>query len=194
MVIGKRRRALTGKHTMIYQDILQFWFHDIAPKQWWIKDADFDQQIQDKFQAIHQQARQGELYQWRATAHGRLAEIIVLDQFSRNMYRDTPQAFAYDGVALILAQEAVRNEADKVLSATEKSFLYLPYMHSESLAIHEVAVSLYQAKGLENNLDFEIKHKVIIEQFGRYPHRNNILGRTSTPEEIAFLKQPNSGF
>ena len=135
-----------------------------------------------------------ELYEWRKSAKGRLAEIIVLDQFSRNMFRGTAQAFAYDSLALALSQEAVAIEADKLLNPTERSFLYMPFMHSESLAIHERAIELYRAEGLEFNLEFEIKHKVIIDRFGRYPHRNKILGRASTKEEIRFLQQPNSSF
>jgi uncharacterized protein (DUF924 family) len=127
-------------------------------------------------------------------AEGRLAEIIVLDQFSRNMFRDTPAAFAQDALALVLAQEAVFSGADKLLSETQCSFLYMPFMHSESLVIHELAVELFSKPGLEGNLDFEMRHKVIIEKFGRYPHRNNILQRESTEEEMEFLKLPGSGF
>jgi uncharacterized protein (DUF924 family) len=127
-------------------------------------------------------------------AKGRLAEIIILDQFSRNIFRDTPQAFANDPLALALAQEALAVDADKALSPTERSFLYLPFMHSESAEIHKVAVMLYGLPGLEDNLDFELKHQTIIIRFGRYPHRNKILGRESTAEEIEFLKEPGSGF
>lgn len=118
----------------------------------------------------------------------------MLDQFSRNMFRDTPLAFAYDPLVLALAQEAVSAKADEALSPVQRSFLYMPYMHSESLKIHEVAVDLFRRNGIQGNLDFEIKHKSIIERFGRYPHRNNILGRASTEDEIEFLKQPGSGF
>jgi len=125
---------------------------------------------------------------------GRLAEIIVVDQFSRNIYRGTPKAFQWDPMALCLAQEAIRVKADSELSNAKRAFIYLPYMHSESLKIHQQAVELYSAPGLELNLEFEMKHKVIIEKFGRYPHRNDILGRPSTPEEVEFLKQPGSSF
>ncbi|MBM5572853.1 MULTISPECIES: DUF924 family protein [Deefgea] len=178
----------------MFNDVLNFWFEEISPAQWWAKDPQFDQQIRDRFAALHARAVQCELYEWRDTAHGRLAEIIVLDQFSRNMFRDTPQAFAQDALALALAQEAIAAGAADLLTPIERSFLYLPFMHSESLQIHEIAVQLYTDNGLQNNLDFEFKHKAIIEQFGRYPHRNAILGRVSTPEEIEFLKQPGSGF
>ncbi len=123
-----------------------------------------------------------------------MAEIIVLDQFSRNIFRDKPEAFASDALALALAQEAIAAKADEQLKPIERSFLYMPFMHSESLAIHEVAVGLFENNGIASNYDFEIKHKTIIERFGRYPHRNSILGRESTPEEIEFLTQPGSSF
>jgi len=174
------------------QDILKFWFEEIDPKQWWKKDPVFDQLIIQRFSAVHARAARCELFEWRTQAGGRLAEVIVLDQFSRNMFRDTAQSFACDALALVLAQEAVAAGADQALTPSERSFLYMPYMHSESPAIHEVAVRLF--RGLEKNLEFEMKHKAIIDRFGRYPHRNAILGRTSTPEEIEFLKQPGSGF
>lgn len=178
----------------MYQEILKFWFEDIDQSKWWRKDIDFDNTIIEKFSQIHTAAKQGELFDWRRTAQGRLAEIIVLDQFSRNMFRDSPLAFACDSIALVLAQEAVSANADKELSSTECMFLYLPFMHSESLKIHEFAVELYKSNGLTDALESEIQHKTIIEKFGRYPHRNKVLERTSTAAEIKFLKQPNSSF
>ncbi len=179
---------------MSSEDVLNFWFDEIEPAQRWKKDASFDQLIKDRFEGLYQQAFFAELFSWRETSRGRLAEIILLDQFSRNMYRDTPLAFASDPQALILAQEAVTLGADQDLNADERSFLYMPYMHSESLAVHEVAVELFTKNGNQNNLDYEIKHKQIIERFGRYPHRNKILGRQSTADEIEFLNGPNSSF
>ena len=178
----------------MYVDILNFWFNELSPAQWWAKDENLDEEIKHRFSAIHAQAARCELFDWRMAAKGRLAEIIILDQFSRNIFRDTPQAFANDPLALALAQEALAVDADKALSPTERSFLYLPFMHSESAEIHKVAVILYGLPGLEDNLDFELQHQSIITRFGRYPHRNKILGRESTPEEIEFLKEPGSGF
>ncbi len=178
----------------MYQQVLTFWFEEIKPEQWWSKNDQFDQLITDRFSQLHQQATQCELFHWRSHAQGRLAEIIVLDQFSRNIYRDDHRAFSSDPLALALAQEAVCCGSDKALSVQESSFLYLPYMHSESAHIHQTAVTLYQREGLENNLAFELQHKKIIDQFGRYPHRNEILGRISTPDELAFLQQPGSSF
>ena len=174
--------------------ILAFWFEKVTPKQWWARSDDFDRQIESRFGAVHGAAERCELYGWRETANGRLAEIIVLDQFSRNIYRDQPRAFACDTLALALAQTAVAVHADRELDIERRAFLYMPYMHSESPMIHTVAVSLFSAPGMEGKLDFELRHKGIIDRFGRYPHRNSILGRTSTPEEIDFLKTPGSSF
>ena len=180
--------------TFGYQDVLAFWFDELTPQDWFNGGDDIDQLIKERFAQVHSAAVQGELYTWRDSALGRLAEIIVLDQFSRNIGRDTSQAFAADPMALVLAQEAVAGGYDHQLNDQQKSFLYMPYMHSESLVIHEQAVELFSQTGLEHNLDFEFKHKVIIEKFGRYPHRNQILGRVSTEEELAFLQQPGSSF
>lgn len=175
-------------------DILQFWFKDIDSALWWRKDAAFDELLRQRFGALHRQACVGELAHWRSDGLGRLAEIIVLDQFSRNMFRDSALAFANDVVALVLSQEAVALKADQPLNHSEKAFLYMPFMHSESLVIHEQALKLYDQPGLEYNLDFEHKHKAIIDRFGRYPHRNAVLGRESTAEEVEFLKEPGSSF
>ena len=118
----------------------------------------------------------------------------MLDQFSRNIFRDTPRAFAHDTLALVLAQELVASTQDRSLPLAQRSFAYMPYMHSESLAIHTQAVQLFSQPGLENNLSFELRHQAIIDRFGRYPHRNAILGRTSTAEELTFLSEPGSSF
>ena len=177
------------------ESILVFWFKELEPKQWFEKDITLDRHITERFADFHAAAAAGELYGWRKNAHGRLAEIIILDQFSRNIYRDKPCAFACDTMALVLAQEAVAQGFDtKLTNPAEKCFLYMPYMHSESEAIHAVALKLFDQPGLENNRDYEIRHKQIIDRFGRYPHRNAILGRESTPEETAFLREPNSSF
>lgn len=175
-------------------EVLEYWFKELGPKGWFAVSSQIDRKIKDLFLQTHQAASAGALFKWRETAHGRLAEIIVLDQFSRNIFRNSPEAFATDGMALILAQTAVEGGFDRVLTPTEKSFLYMPFMHSESLAIHEVAVQLFSQTGLENNLNFELRHKSIIEKFGRYPHRNAILNRVSSADEIEFLKQPGSSF
>lgn len=179
---------------MTPEEIIQFWFEEITPKQWWIKDDDFDALLRDRYQELFSAASQGELYQWRDNSLGRLAEIIVLDQFPRNMFRGDARAFQSDVMALVLSQEAVRHQTQQHLTKDQTQFLLMPFMHSESLVIHEEAVRLFTDAGLEGNLDFEMKHKIIIERFGRYPHRNALLGRVSTAEEITFLQEPNSSF
>lgn len=175
-------------------DILDFWFEEIDRALWFRKSDEFDQLIIDRFSGVHAQANACELYHWRASAEGRLAEIIVLDQFSRNMFRGSARSFTSDSLALALAQEAVAQGADRQLRDTQRTFMYMPYMHSESAAIHEDALRLYEQNGLASNLDYEIRHKRIIDRFGRYPHRNEVLGRESTEQELEFLSQPGSSF
>ncbi len=179
---------------MNYKHILDFWFNELKPEDRFKKNMRIDQLIADRFLEYHNAAKNNELYKWRFEQGSSLAEIIILDQFSRNIFRDTPQAFACDSQALALAQVAIEKGFDQNMSSVEKAFLYMPFMHSESKVIHEIAVVLYSQEGLEFNLEYEIAHKKIIDRFGRYPHRNIILGRESTPEEIKFLKEPNSSF
>ena len=175
-------------------DVLNFWFYELSANDWFVKNAAVDATIRDRFQRLHEAASHGELYTWRTSAEGRLAEILVLDQFSRNLYRDDARAFSCDITALVLAQEAVAADLDKQLTVQQRAFLYMPYMHSESLHIHQQAVQLFSQKGLTESLDYEIQHKAIIERFGRYPHRNKVLGRKSTRAEREFLNQPGSSF
>jgi len=178
----------------MYSHIINFWFEEIDPAMWWKKDDSFDALLVERFTEVYSRATRCELFDWREEPLGRLAEIIVLDQFSRNMFRNSALAFANDSLSLALAQQAVAVGADKSLNPVQRSFMYMPFMHSESLLIHEVAVELFRANGTENNLDFELKHKRIIEKFGRYPHRNKLLGRESTADEILFLTKPGSSF
>lgn len=174
--------------------ILAFWFEETAAAQRWKKDPVFDALVTRRFAGVHGCAARGELIGWRQSAEGRLAEILLLDQFSRNMFRDSARAFACDAQALALAREAVALGMDQALNPEQRSFLYMPYMHSESLAVHEEAVELFRRNGFANNLDFEMRHKAIIARFGRYPHRNALLGRESSAQEIEFLAQPGSSF
>jgi uncharacterized protein (DUF924 family) len=178
----------------MHAEVLKFWFQEIEPRLWFATDKGTDDLIRQRFLVVMRQAALGELFAWRTTAEGRLAEIIVLDQFSRNVYRNTRQAFAQDAIALVLAQEAVASGALSALNPTQRSFLLLPYMHSESKQIHVVAEALYKEFSTAGNYAFELRHKAIIDRFGRYPHRNEILGRASTPEELEFLAQPGSRF
>ena len=163
------------------KSILHFWFTELTPKQHFGKDAALDEAIRTRFGATLEAAARCELFAWRTTAQGRLAEIIVLDQFSRNVYRDTARAFAQDALALALFQELVASGQDRNLPTAQRVFAYFPYMHSESALIHEQALALFAQPGMKNNLDFERRHKAIIHRFLWYPHRNAILGRTSTP-------------
>ena len=174
--------------------VLRFWFVELEPRDWWRKDPELDQRIASRFGALLETAAAGALVEWRTTPRGRLAEIIVLDQFSRNIHRGSAEAFANDALALRLAEEAVATGAALELPVEERRFVYMPYMHSESAAVHETAMRLFATPGLEKNLDFERRHKAVIDRFGRFPHRNALLGRESTVEEIEFLKQPGSSF
>ena len=178
---------------MEYQKIIDFWFKEIDSKRHFQKDSEFDEEIRKRFGGIHEQAAAGELWRWRETIQGRLAEIIILDQFSRNMYREQAKAFSTDGMALVLAQEALLTKEVDKLSTEQRSFLYMPFMHSESKDIHHIAIELFAEEGMEDSLDYEKRHRKIISKFGRYPHRNKALGRESTPEEIEFMKN-HKGF
>ncbi|MDX1490717.1 MAG: DUF924 family protein [Pseudohongiellaceae bacterium] len=178
----------------MYQEVLKFWFEECKPDQWWKEDPEFDALVKKRFSKVMKAAQASELSQWRKSAEGRLAEIIVLDQFSRNIYRNTPQAFAQDPMALALSQEAVMAGAPLSLDKIRCCFLLMPFMHSESRVVHTQAERLFKKFAPEENYAFELKHKAIVDWFERYPHRNKILGRESTEEEIAFLQQPNSGF
>jgi len=179
---------------MTPDDVMHFWFDELEPKHWFTKDEEVDARIRERFGALLEAASRCELYTWRATAEGRLAEILVLDQFSRNIHRGTPRAFAQDPLALALAQEAVAAGIDQRLPGERARFFLMPYMHSESALVHEVAVGLFEKAGQPLTLEFELKHKAIIDRFGRYPHRNDILGRVSSAEELEFLQQPGSSF
>jgi uncharacterized protein (DUF924 family) len=176
------------------QDILHFWFDELTPRQHFAKDPALDAAMRERFEAILVSAAQCELFDWRASPQGRVAEIVLLDQFSRNIFRDTPRAFAQDALALALAQELVASGQDLSLPLEQRRFAYMPYMHSESALVHAQAVRLFSQPGLEDNLDFELRHQAIITRFGRFPHRNALLGRLSSAEEIAFLATPGSSF
>lgn len=176
------------------RQVLHFWFDGLTPKQWFLKDGDLDREITDRFGATLAAGARCELWLWRESVEGRLAEILVLDQFSRNVHRDTPGAFAQDPLALALAQEVIAAGDDAKLPTQQRIFVYMPFMHSESLAIHDQATVLFDQPGMEQQVDFERRHRVIIERFGRYPHRNAILGRQSSDDERQFLEQPGSSF
>ena len=178
---------------MSYQSVLDFWFKELSAKQWFAKDDDLDKDISERFSKLHYQASLGELSHWRNEPKSALAEIIVLDQFSRNIFRGTPQSFAFDSLALVLAQEAIRRGDYKVYDAIEFDFMMMPFMHSESVLVHEEGRPYFELSNNDNMKAYEQKHLDIINMFGRYPHRNEILGRISSQEELDFLTE-NPGF
>lgn len=170
------------------QDVLDFWFAEIDSKYWFAKNNDLDKIIHDRFSELYKSAAKGELFTWRKDAFGRLAEILLLDQFPRNIFRSQPQAFQTDPMALLLAEEMVILGEDKKLPIEMRPFAYMPFMHSESRIIHEEAVKLFSHPGMEEGLAYEMDHKKIIDQFGRFPHRNGILHRLSTLKELEFMQ------
>ncbi len=168
-------------------DVIHFWFTESSSEDWFGAKPEFDRKLRDRFFDLHGMVAAGEAFHWRTSAHGRLAEILVLDQFSRQFYRGDARSFASDDMALALAQELVAQGLDAELDESKKMFAYMPYMHSESLVIHEEAVRLFTALGNEDTLKFEMMHKELLERFGRYPKRNEALGRESTPEELDYI-------
>ena len=177
-----------------YREVLEFWFggQPGAPqKRWFDKNAAFDAEVRERFLPLHEQLAAGA--QWLEAADPCLARIVVLDQFPRNMFRGTARAFATDAAALAAARHAVAAGYDLGMLPVERQFIYLPFEHSEALADQERACELMRPLG-EEAYDWALRHKRIIERFGRFPHRNAILGRPSTAEEIEFLRQPGSSF
>jgi len=182
-------------------DVLAFWFG--APPhtergEWFRKDAAFDAAIRERFGDALARGLAGAFGEWCGEPRGALARVVLLDQFTRNAFRDTPRAFAGDARALATADDAIRRGFDASLDRYERWFLYIPYEHSEDLAMQRRALELFGAlardEGLDGPLRYAKRHAEIIERFGRFPHRNSLLGRESTPEEIAFLREPGSSF
>lgn len=182
------------------QQVHDFWFVENGPGQWFEKDSDFDRAIRFRFAPAIAAAREGRLDPWIETAKTCLSLILLIDQFSRNVFRDSPLAWSGDWRALGCSREAVACGHDRDLDIDERKFLYMPMMHSEDLVDQERCVELFaemtdeDAERAERSHEFAILHRDIVARFGRFPHRNAVLGRASTPEEIAFLKEPNSSF
>jgi uncharacterized protein (DUF924 family) len=172
-------------------DVIAFWFAD--PARWWRKDAAFDAEVRDRFLALHEAIDRGEREDWLDTARGALAYVVVLDQLSRNMFRGTARMFASDSRARAGARRALDRGDDRALSPDERDFLYMPFMHSEDLADQDRSVALFASAGPEQRR-FAEAHRDIVRRFGRFPHRNVLLARSSTPEELEFLNQPGSSF
>ena len=188
------------------QAVLDFWFgaegspeHGQVRAEWFRKDAAFDAQIAQRFGALAEQAIAGGLAHWAAVPPAALARIVLLDQFTRNMFRDTARAFAGDARALDAARAMVAQGQDALLRPEQRVFAYLPFEHDERLAMQDESVRLFtalaaEAPSLHSMLDYAHKHRVVIARFGRFVHRNQALGRVSTDEELAFLKEPGSRF
>jgi uncharacterized protein (DUF924 family) len=168
-------------------EVLHFWFVAHGEEDWFGARPEFDAELAEAFTATHAAVARGEAWFWRRTPSGRLAEIIVLDQFSRQLFRGDARAFATDGMALVLAQEAVAGGDYRTLEPRRRTFVLMPYMHSESLAVHEEAVRLFTELGNADTLKYELAHRDCLAAYGRYPRRNDALGRPSTPEEQAYI-------
>jgi len=179
----------------IKQEVLLFWFSEASPAQWFQKNDEFDALIRDRFQITYEMARDGLCKPWAQDADGCLALCLVLDQFPRNMFRGRPEAFATDEQALLVAKQAVHKGFDQVLKPLKRRFIYLPYEHSENLNDQKKSLELFGRMKDDDPLGYEyaLRHKDVIEKFGRFPHRNAILGRESTEEELAYLRE-NGGF
>ena len=177
-------------------EVLNFWFIEIKPQQWFQKNEGFDRLVKERFSDAYDLAVQGIFDDWRETPEGALALVILLDQFPRNMFRNTPRSFATDTVALEVAKTAIEKSYDQVLTTQQKSFLYLPFEHSEKLEDQEMSLSLFEGIKNENPVayDYAVQHYDIIKEFNRFPHRNKILSRPNTEQEERFLAQPGSGF
>ena len=195
------------------EDVLAFWFGALDAQghadaehsaRWFRKDPAFDRTCQDSFAPLHRAVASGECDGWLATAPGRLAFIVVLDQFSRNMFRDTGETFAHDPRALAVAREGIARGDDRTLPFDQRSFFYMPFMHAEDLPSQEQGVALFSRwrdeltgpdrTRVEGLLRYAEQHRDIVRRFGRFPHRNRLLGRESTAEETAFLAGPGSSF
>jgi uncharacterized protein (DUF924 family) len=174
--------------------VLNFWFVEHGEADWFGAKPEFDAELARRFTATHAWVAAGNAGAWRASPEGRLAEIIVLDQFSRQLYRKRPEAFASDPLALRLARELVATGGDVTLEPRRRMFAYLPFMHSEDLAVHTEAAPLFAAYGDEKFSDFERRHVETLQRFGRYPYRNEALGRQSTPEELDYINSGNGMF
>jgi len=181
--------------------VLDFWFGPLPHAEravWFRKDPAFDAEIRSRFGTAIEAALSGAFADWSATPRGALARVLLLDQFTRNAFRDTPRAFAGDTLALATATAAIDAGEDRALDRYERWFLYMPFEHAEDRAVQERSLALFGGltaeTGVPGNLEWAQKHAAIVRRFGRFPHRNEILGRASTPEELAFLREPGSRF
>ncbi len=168
-------------------EILDFWFSEPASKRWFNSTPEFDQELCDRFMHTYEAARADQLDNWQESASGALALVIILDQFPLNMFRNQPQSFATEACSREVARTAIDKGFDQQFTDAQKAFLYMPLMHSEELADQERSVELYEKAGLTNNIRFAKHHRDIVKRFGRFPHRNAILGRESSKQELEYL-------
>lgn len=170
------------------ESVLAFWFEESKPAQWYRRDAAFDQEIEKRFGGLHEAARNNRLDDWQTQPRSALARIIILDQFSRNIFRDSPKAYAFDDMALAASRDAISRDLDTQFSAKQQAFFLMPFMHAENLSVQKESVRHFKTRmSGGDNLKHAIEHHDIIARFGRFPHRNKVLGRASTPEEIDYL-------
>lgn len=188
---------------MSYGEVLDFWFGPLDAdgqadeahrRRWFMRDEAFDEELRRRFGALHEEISKGGHAEWLREDLGCVAAVVVLDQLSRNLFRGSPRAFAQDAHALQIATEALDRSVHRRVGRDPRSFLFMPFMHAEDLGAQQRCVALFTEHGDENALRYAVAHRDIIARFGRFPHRNAILGRSSSPEEIEFLKQPGSSF
>jgi uncharacterized protein (DUF924 family) len=177
---------------MLPEELIDFWFSKESRERWFRSTPEYDALVRSRFEAAWEQARDGALADWEQTADGALALVILLDQMPLNMFRDQPASFSTEALSRALAERALVRGFDRIVADDRRAFFYLPYMHSESLADQERSVELFGQSGLEQNLKWARHHLEIVQRFGRFPHRNAILGRVSTPEETEWLDSPDA--
>ena len=176
------------------QEVVGYWCETLTKKDWFQSTPDLDTRIHEQFAATHLALSREVTPEWRASPEARLAAIIVLDQFPRNMYRASPMAFATDWIAVRVARLALEAGADKAVDYGRRHFFYMPFEHSEALADQDLCVALFEAHGDEMYLDYAVRHRDVVAEYGRFPHRNGFLGRVSTPHEAVYLAEPGAGF
>ena len=176
------------------KEVLEFWFKELSPKDWFVKNPDLDRDITNRFGGLYDRLVVAQPDECASNSAAALAAIIVLDQFPRNMFRGSSKMFATDPLALSLAEAAIFKNLDEALPDRQRQFVYMPFEHSEAPLVQARSVELFRQMGNADNVRFAIAHQDIIDRFGRFPHRNDVLDRASTKEEVEFLKTPGSSF
>ncbi len=194
--MSMRRGLEKNKMRDTKEELIHFWFEDTAPHQWFEVNEQFDAMIIDRYLDTYERARDGKLKDWEVDAEGCLALCLVLDQFPRNMFRRAATSFATDAKALLIAKQALHKGFDQVLTPVKRRFLYLPFEHSENFQDQKKSVELFKSMQADDAMGYEyaLRHMHVIEKYGRFPHRNKVLGRENTVEEVEYLNQPGAGF